>query len=473
MSTFLGLDVGTTTITAMILDVKEGSVAGIHTVANSSDVTRPSDRALGRSEWDATRIVELAGEAVSGAVSRFGSVDGIGVTGQMHGMLLVDGGNNPVGPFVGWQDRRGMEMIHGRDVSYVDHLVRVTREHKIQGCRPHSGYLGTTLYWMAVQELLPRHPVTATFLPDFVVARLTGTSPVTDATNAAGSGLFDQGDWALDLVQSLELSSDILPEIVPSGSHAGGLTREVADAVGLREGLPICVACGDNQASFAGSVSDYESSVLINVGTGGQISAYTEKATSMGELEARPFMDGGFLLVGPGLVGGRTYALLRDFFRFVGESFFVENGDGDLYSEMNRLASRVPPGSDGLICQPLFTGTRSDPTRRGEFTGVSATNFTPGHLVRAVMEGMSEQFHLLYVDMSKQAVLGRERLIGAGNGIRKNEVLRQILSSRFEMPMYVPKHTEEAAYGACLMAAVNGEMYEDVKQAGRAIRFSE
>ncbi len=469
---YLGLDMGTTTITALVLDVDKGEVVTVQSVANGCEVTLEEDKRRGRSEWDAEGMFVLALEVMQRAVEVGGSVDGVGVTGQMHGMLLVNGAGDSVGPFVGWQDRRGMDALE--ETTVVGRMQEIAKESGVfeRGCRPHPGYLGTTLFWLA-QEGRLSGDVMASFLPDWIVAQLTGTRPVTDATNAAGSGLYDtvEGIWRRDLIEELGLSVDRLPKVMTSGKQAGGLVGHVVDKTGLVEGLPVCVSCGDNQASFAGSVGDYAKSLLVNVGTGGQVSAYVPQVSGTAELEARPFMDGGFLLVGAGLVGGRSYAWLRNFFRGIGQAFYGGQGDEDLYEAMNRLAAEVPKGSDGLLCEPLFTGTRREPDRRGIWSDVGTANFTPGHMARALLEGLTEQFATLYGEMEHKGVGGRTTLVGAGNGIRKNALLREILEDRFGMTMRIPAHTEEAAFGAGLMSAVSNGVFGDVKEAGRVIQY--
>lgn len=470
---FLGLDVGTTTVTAVVVDVETGAVVTVQSAANDAEVTSNADKRKGRSEWQAERMMQVAYGVIKKAVAECGGVDGVGVTGQMHGMVLVDAQHQAVGPLIGWQDRRGMDgLVDGE--TYVDQMRKVSEDVGAfaHGCRPHPGYLGTTLFWLLKNDHLLDGTM-ASFVPDYAVSQLTGSRPVTDATNAAGSGLFDVVDrvWRTDLIDHLGLSVDCLPRVLDSGSSAGGVTKAVADATGLRVGTPVCVACGDNQASFLGSVGDLENSVLVNVGTGGQVSVHVPQARPGDELEARPFVDGGFLLVGAGLVGGRSYAWLRDFFREIGKAFFGGVGDEDLYEAMNRLAEQVEPGSDGLVCEPLFTGTRREPNRRGVWSGVGTANFSPGHMARALLEGLTEQFVRLYGEMKQMGVQERTQLIGAGNGIRKNALLRHIVAEAFGLTMQVPVHTEEAAYGAALMGAVRAGVFEDVKAVGKVIRY--
>ena len=156
MGRFLGLDVGTTTLTGLVLDVDTGEVVAVRTVPNTCEVTSGVDRARGRSDWDAARMSGLAREVAASAVAAGGVVDGIGVTGQMHGMVPLSAENQPLGPFVGWQDQRGNEVVQDGTDTYVGRMHALAEEVGVlhRGCRPAVGYLGTTLYWMATNGLL-------------------------------------------------------------------------------------------------------------------------------------------------------------------------------------------------------------------------------------------------------------------------------------------------------------------------------
>jgi sugar (pentulose or hexulose) kinase len=281
------------------------------------------------------------------------------------------------------------------------------------------------------------------------------------------------------LIERLNLPMDILPPIRPAPAAAGGLRAELAGQVGLRVGVPVSVSVGDNQASFAGSVSDYVNSLALNIGTGGQLSAYIPEYLRDDQLETRCFPGGGYILVSAGLCGGRSYAILRDFYRAVGAAFFGARGDEDIYERMNELAARVPSGSEGVLCEPLFAGTRHDSARRASWRGLSAGNFDPAHLTRALLEGLARTFAESYKRMLQIGVSKRETLIGSGNGIRRNCVLAEIAAREFRMPLYTPAHEEEAAYGAALLAAVGaGEfgppsapLSANIQAAGRLLHY--
>jgi len=237
----------------------------------------------------------------------------------------------------------------------------------------------------------------------------------------------------------------------------------------LPAGLPVCVGIGDNQASFLGSVAEPADAVLINVGTGGQISVWVDEFHYDPALETRPFPGRGYLLVSAGLVGGRSYAVLEQFLHVVGRKFFGAVGNESLFAEMNRLAGAIPAGAHGLRCEPFFTGTRRQPDLRASWTGVTVENFTPGHMARALLEGMARAFHSSYQEIARASGQSRRRLVGAGNGLRENPLLARVLADEFGMPLATPAHREEAAFGAALAAGVGLGVFADFREAARRV----
>jgi sugar (pentulose or hexulose) kinase len=200
------------------------------------------------------------------------------------------------------------------------------------------------------------------------------------------------------------------------------------------------------------------------------VTAFTDTFHYDPRLETRPFPRGGFLLVAAGLCGGGSYAVLERFFRAAGEQVFGARPAEDLYPLMNRLAAAVPPGADGLRCEPYFTGTRAQPDLRASLSGASAENLTPGHLTRALLEGMGRSFVDGYEAIAKLSAPCR-RLVGAGNGLRANPVLAQAVAEEFGLPLVFPRHREEAAFGAALLAAVGAGLYPDLPATGQLVRY--
>ena len=459
-SLYLGLDIGTTKVAAVVVDAATGAQLAVESVAQAP----PLPSAPGRSEWDAEGLIVAAlaaGRAAVAASGRAGQIAAIGVTGQQHGGLLVctapGDALRPLTPIIGWQDKRCDEPAGGFPSS-VEWMRALTAGVPTEGtgCPLASGFLGATLFWLARHGGLPTEPARATFVPDYLVARLCDQPPVTDPTDAGGAGLFDAraGDWHAEMITALDLPPDLLPPVRPTGTIVGRLAPAAAATLGLPAGVPVTNALGDNQASFFGSVGVAPDALLVNVGTGGQVSAIAPRFVRGDLLETRPYLAGGFLLVGGGIVGGRAYALLRDFIGQSGRDIFGVTAPDDLYARLNALAAAVPAGSDGLRCDPRFGGNRYDASQRGAFIGLDTHNFTPGHFARALLEGVATTFHDLYATIRATGLAPHTRLIGSGNGIRNNPLLAELLREAFGLPLVTPQHREEAAHGAALLAAV-------------------
>jgi sugar (pentulose or hexulose) kinase len=162
---------------------------------------------------------------------------------------------------------------------------------------------------------------------------------------------------------------------------------------------------------------------------------------------------------------------LERFFRQVGSDLLGTESAGKVYARMDQLAAEVARGADGLRCEPFFTGTRAEPERRATWTGMTDRNFTPAHLTRALLEGMARAFRNGR-DLIQQAT-GRagSRLVGAGNGLRESPVLAQLVAEEFGLPLVFPRHHEEAAYGAALVAAVGAGVFPGLDAAGKLLRY--
>jgi sugar (pentulose or hexulose) kinase len=294
----------------------------------------------------------------------------------------------------------------------------------------------------------------ACFIMDYFGSVLTSHPPITEPSCAGSSGVFNvrTRQWDDESIRALELPRSLFPEVREAHERCGLLTRDAASATGLSAGTPVFAPIGDHQASFLGSVVDRHESVLVNVGTGAQVAVYTEGLDFTPPVELRPFPGGGNLLSNVGLAGGWSYQVLQQFFRDVGQAAFAVESSSPLYEVMNRLAAEVAPGADGLRCEPLFSGTRLDPTVRGSITGLSPHNFTARHLARAVLEGMARSLHEGYVAIQKITGRSPTKLIAAGNGLRENPLLASIVSETFGLPIRFTEHREEAAYGAALSA---------------------
>lgn len=492
MAVYIGIDIGSTSISAAAIDTGTSRLLRVCSAANIAETTSDDDRSLNRSEWDISKINQIALGVLTELVSQIGgeTVDGIGVTGQQQGCQLYETATlDPIGPFIGWQDQRAKDSVRkGQDDSYLDYMAELGSDHlgpgepqgfAASGCPLVTGYTASTLTWLKSNKQLPKR-VGASTAPEFFVSRLTGSKPVTDPTDAAGWGVFDvaNSEWNRPLIDALGLPATLFPDVVESCTVAGTLQSAIADRIGLDRGLPVAVASGDHQSAFAGTVANYDDTVAINIGTGGQATIYVpgvrglkkrKGAIDHGDLELRPYISTGFLLAGVGIVGGRSFRVFRDFFSKVGSQVFdADQDDENLYDRLVELAADSEPGASGVEFSPFFTGTRMNRSQRGQITGLDPVNFTPGNLARALLEGMARQLHASYETALKTGASPRNTLTGSGNGLRQNHVLRQAIEVEFGMKMKMSANEDEAATGAALCAAVACGEFETIAEASQS-----
>lgn len=426
----LGLDIGTTTVSAVVLE--DGKV--VESVTEKNGYFIPSAHAWEKAQ-DIARIEETALGAVDALLSRHADVSRIGVTGQMHGILYLDACGKPLSPLYTWQDGRG-DLPYTEGQTYAAYLSAVT------GYALATGYGAVTHFYNLKNGLVPKDAAVFTTVHDYIAMRLARrTQPVCDPTDAASLGLFDVARGAFDhaAIRALGMDDTLFPTVAP------------AAMIGKHEsGAEVFVAIGDNQASFLGALGGEREGMLLNIGTGSQFSAYSPTYIACETLETRPFPGGGYLLVGASLCGGRAYALLADFFRMAGEMLGAPSAN--VYAAMDAEAAKKTPLTDVPTVTPLFSGTRRDPSLRASITGLSTENLTPRHLIVGTMEGMAQELYGMY--QSYLAAGGTPLpLYGSGNGLRKNAYLQKCFARLFGKAPVICTAPEEAATGAALFAS--------------------
>ncbi len=424
----IGLDIGTTSISAVVAE--DGRV--IHSVTEQSCAAIKSEFAENR-----LQCVEAIAEKIFSIKKRlaeeFSPIDAIGVTGQMHGILYIDKEGSAVSPLYTWQDKSGE--LKYNDITFSEYLTDIT------GFNAPSGYGLVTDF---ANRKLGRVPVNAVGLcniQDYITMKLTGgKTPVTHISNAAGLGFysFDTFDFDSSALKKIGCDRKMLPRVTSEPEVIG------TDS----DGIPVTVAIGDNQASFLGSVTDRDS-VLVNIGTGSQVSVLTDKKIGFAAGEIRPFSKTENLLVGAPLCGGRSYALLKSFFEKTLDCFGVTADN--IYSVMDKMTEEDTV-SCSLSVDTRFCGTRREPDIKGAILQITEDNFTPQQLTRGFLIGMCRELYAFYEQMEKLTGYKRTQLVGSGNGVRKNKILQHYLEETFKMPIEIPANTEEAAFGATRFA---------------------
>jgi sugar (pentulose or hexulose) kinase len=475
MAVTLGLDFGTTSLSAVAVR-DDGSLAARETLVHGAAIP---GLPTGHSELRLKTLYE-AGIELLGRLAvavRGERIAGLGFSSQMHGGLLVDDTLLPQTELINWQDKRALTVPPDATRDLWTELLDRCPAPALEptGCRLSPGYLGTTLFALHRLGTWPTHSTRALMVADWFAARVSGTSGAIDPTNAGSTGLFNirDGHWSEELLQAAGVPRALLPEVRASGAVLGGLTADVAATTGLPVGLPVCNPLGDNQAAVIGSVPAAEPGIQINVGTGGQINWPLPRFARLPGMDTRALPVGRFMCVGAGLVGGDAYAWVQRTARQWLAAFGIERSSDEVYDVLNRLAAELPIDVDGLICDPLFKGSRQKPHARGQFQGITPENFSPGHVALAVLQGIVAGFYSFYEAAGDARPAHLSRIIGSGNGLRKNPLLVQELARRFERPVFVPVHEEEAAYGAALLAGVHTGLWSNLEQAGSVIRLKQ
>lgn len=421
---YLGIDIGTTTICGAVLSSDGGFVESL-TEPNRAFLDSPCNWARMQ---DPEIILATLFELTDRLIEKHPDIAAIGLSGQMHGILYVDDTGRHVSPLYTWQDARG-EQPYTTNESYASLACRLT------GHRMASGYGMVTHFYNSNNRFVPAEAVTLCTIADYAVMWLCRLSrPLLHTSNAASLGCFDLKKRGFDIDAANKLSAK--PTFLPS------VTSDAVCA-GTYRGIPVCIAIGDNQASFIGSGADGES-ILVNVGTGSQISLVSDYTDLAGSVELRPFIGERYLLVGSSLSGGRAYALLERFFRAVVGMTGIPTDS--MYPFMSKALERYQ-GSASLSVTTHFDGNRDEPSARGSITNIGIDNFTPEELMLGFLNGISDELYGMYLKMGSPS---KTKLIGSGNGIRKNGALVHAFEQRFGKTLALAQYEEEAACGAAL-----------------------
>lgn len=439
----IGIDVGTTKICAIAVEVESGIVL--------QSITEPNDTFLKpANSWERLQqpdvILAKTFRLTEQLCETFTEIVSIGVTGQMHGIVYLDDAGNAVSSLYTWQDESGNQPFEGS--TYALKLSAVT------GYACNSGFGLVTHYYLLKNGLIPKKAVSLCTIQDYIAMRLCGLKrPVIHTSDAASLSIFDLKSGAFDVkaLAAAGIEQEVLPKVT------GGTA-----VLGKYRGIPVAVAIGDNQASYLGSVKG-EDCLLINVGTGSQVSMCAGGWQAPDSCEVRPLYETKGILVGSSLCGGRAYAMLEQFFRACVFEFSGVDA-GSLYQKMMQLALNCPIKRP-LQVSTLFCGTRLNPELRGAITEIGTDNFDPQSLIAGILNGMVDELEQMFLEM-RQYSSGQPRcLIASGNGIRLNPPLQKLLEERFSMPLMMPAHQEEASFGAAVFSAVAAGRYSDIAMA--------
>ncbi len=450
----IGLDIGTTSVCGILVDAKTGET--LRSITKKNDTFIKTENSFEKQQ-DPTALIAILEGILSELLSEAKDVKSIGITGQMHGIVYLDSCGNPVSPLTIWQDGRG-DQPYKNGMTYAEYMQEKT------GYQLATGYGAVTYFYDLKNGLVPKNAVTFCTIHDLAAMKLGGrTSPLLHPSDAASFGLYDLKNNCFDskAITALCMNPDLFPEV--------GKDFEI---IGCYKGIPVSTAIGDNQASVIGSVADLEHSVLVNVGTGSQISCTTDAPPTTNELDCRPLTSSQYLLAGSSLCGGRAYAMLERLFREIAEAV-TETEVKSAYPAMDKLMANYQEQTSPLEVQTTFSGTRNEPSLRGAIANIGTENLTMGSLCDGFMNGMVQELFCMFSAMKPHIHKQKYVLVGSGNGLRYNLPLRKRFEKTFGITMIIPAGKEEAAFGASLFGMVATGVYKDLASAQKLIKYEE
>ena len=454
---YLGIDVGTTAVKALVVD-EVGAVAGEAESPMEVSVPQPGWAEQDPDDWWHGTV-----EAVRDACARAGvrDVAAIGLSGQMHSSVLLDGADRVLRPAILWNDVRTTAQCR-----FITETVGKTGLRRLVGNPALEGFTAPKLLWVRDEEPGIFDRARAVLLPkDYVRLLMTGEK-ATEPSDAAGTLLFDirRGRWSEGMVAALELDPAMLPPVRGSASVTGRLTPSAAVALGLRQGTPVVGGGADNAAAAVGSGVIGEGAMQTSIGTSGTVVAPIERPRVDPGMRIHSFnhaVPDTWYLMGVVLSAGAALAWFR-------RALAGREGAGPGYDELIAEGADTPPGADGLTFLPYLTGERTphaDSNARGVFSGMHAGH-ERGHMIRAVLEGVT--FALRdSLELMRRLRVDAEEAVAVGGGAR-SPVWRQVQADVLGVPVVTIAPAGGAPYGAAVLATAGSGGFASVEAVCRA-----
>jgi xylulokinase len=426
----VGIDVGTTGVKAIAIDEQGKVLAGAERGYVLS-TPQPGWAEQSPEDWWA------AAEAALAEVSAGREVAGIGLSGQMHGLVCLDARDRVIRPAILWNDQRT-----AAECTEIEERVGRSRLIELTGNRALTGFTAPKLLWLRRHEPDAYARIAHVMLPkDYVRLRLTGER-ATDVADASGTLLFDVAGrrWSDEVLGALELPAAWLPEALESPAISGTVRS------GALAGVPVAAGAGDQAAAALGVGVDRPGPVSVVLGTSGVVLAALPAYAHDPEARVHAFchaVPNGWQAMGVMLAAAGSLAWLRD---------VAAPGLG--FDELLAEAERWPPGAEGLLFAPYLAGERTphaDPDARGAFTGLSLRH-DRGALARAVLEGVAFG---LRDSLALLRELGGEPTAGrASGGGARSALWRRVVASALRLPIELTVSEEGSAFGAALLGGV-------------------
>ncbi len=462
MSVVLGLDVGTSGTKALAVD-ETGAVLASALVEYPLHTPRPDWAEQDPADWRRATFEALTELAHAPGVNA-AEVKGLGLTGQMHGSVFLDGDGQVLRNALLWCDSRTTAQCEAI-------TAKVGEERLIEMvCNPAlTSFTAPKILWLRDNEPEIYDKVRKILLPkDYIRYTLTGEY-ATDVADASGTLLLDVKNrrWHTELLSMLEISADFMPGVFEGPEVTGTLSAQAAEATGLPEGIPVIAGGGDQAAGGIGCGVVKPGVISATVGTSGVVFAFSDAVTLDPRGSVQSFchsVPGKWHVMGVVLSAGGSLRWFRDALCPTEVAKAAEAGR-DPYEYITAAAETVPIGAEGLTFLPYLTGERTphkDPFAKGAFVGLSLRH-TRAHMARAILEGVAFAMRdSLEVIRSMGVPITEVRASGGG---ARSAFWRQVQADVNEAPMVTINVDEGPAYGAALLATVATGIYGTIEEA--------
>ena len=454
---WIGLDVGTGGSRALVLD----SAGHVHAAVTAPHREMRMERPLWAEQdpedwWAASR--QAIRQALTQARLTGADVSGIGLSGQMHGLVLLDSAYRVIRPSLIWCDQRSQAQVDWvHNTLGRDNVVRWTANPVI------TGFTLPKLLWVRDHEPENFRRIHRILLPkDYVRFRLTGEC-ATDVSDASGTSLFDVVNrrWSSEMAAGAGVNPDWLPRAYESPEISGAVTASVAEPLGLKPGTPVVGGAGDQAASAVGNGIVQPGIVSCTLGTSGVVFAYTDSPTYDPQGRVHTFchaVPGKWHVMGVTQGAGLSLQWFRN-----------QLAPGADYAELTREAQQAPVGARGLFWLPYLMGERTphlDASARAAWVGLTAAH-TRADLIRALLEGVCfSQKDGLEIIESLRVPVESVRISGGG---ARSPFWRQLMADVLGKPVVLLESEEGSAYGAALLALAGTGPDRSVEQVCAAV----
>jgi len=459
---FLGIDVGTGGTRAIVVDV-----SGRVVVAATDEHVPFASPQTGWAEQDARDWWRATAGAVRAVLAHDGvraeEIACVGLTGQMHGSVLLDGKGEVLRPSLIWCDQRTEAQCRA-----LTEKIGAARLIELVSNPALTGFTLPKMLWVREHEPQVWARVAKVLLPkDYVRFRLTGDY-ASDMADASGTLLFDVAGrrWSAEMLDESEIDHTLLPPVYESPEITGSISPEGAAETGLRNGTPVVAGAGDQAAGAVGMGIVRVGAVSATIGTSGVVFAATDRPSldPLGRVHTFCHANPGrWHVMGVTQAAGLSLRWFRD-------QFGAGADDGrDSYERLSEEAATVPPGADGVMWAPYLMGERTphlDPHARAALTGLAA-NHTRAHFIRAILEGVAFSLRDTLTIFGEMGVPVESIRLGGGGA--RSAVWRQIQADVYGQAIEIVEAEEGAAYGAALLAGVGANAWPSVDAACQSV----